>query len=106
MALDKIQEYYQKLPYFLRNRYAITAFVFAIWMLLFDQNDMFTQMKLRGDLDDLEAEKQYYTDQLETVKSDLDELMTNDRKLEKFAREKYFMKKPGEDIFIIVPEED
>lgn len=95
-----------RLPAFLRNRYAYTLAVFAMWMLFFDHNDMVTQFQLRSELHQLEAEKAYYEEKLEEAKADLEELKSNDSKLEKFAREKYFMKKENEDIFVIVPAED
>ena len=36
----------------------------------------------------------------------MNELKTNPDNLEKFAREKYLMKKDNEDIFVIVEEKD
>jgi len=49
----------------------------------------------------LKNEKEYYQEKIKEVEKDKKELMGNDALLEKFAREKYLMKKPGEDIFII-----
>lgn len=52
-------------------------------------------------LRNLKNEKEYYHEKIKEVEKDKKELMGNDGLLEKFAREKYLMKKPGEDIFII-----
>lgn len=52
----------------------------------------------------MEEQKSYYLEKIEEVKKDREELMSDDRLLEKFAREKYFMKKETEDVFIIVEE--
>jgi cell division protein FtsB len=49
----------------------------------------------------LENEKKYYEEKIKEVEKDKKELMGNDELLQKFAREKYLMKKPGEDIFIL-----
>ncbi len=89
----------------IRYRYAITLGVFALWMLFFDQNNMIEQFKLRRQLNNLKAEKEYYIREMEKAQQEYDELFTNQESLEKFAREKYLMKKDNEDIFVIVPEE-
>ena len=89
----------------IRYRYAITLGAFALWMLFFDQNNMIEQFKLRRQLNNLKAEKEYYIREMEKAQQEYDELFTNQESLEKFAREKYLMKKDDEDIFVIVPEE-
>lgn len=52
----------------------------------------------------LEAEKEFYVEKISEVEKDRKELMTNKELLEKFAREKYLMKKESEDLFIIQEE--
>lgn len=74
-------------------------------MLFIDANDVITQFKLKQQLERLEDEKAYYLQKIEEVKKDREELLSNDALLEKFAREKYFMKKKTEDLFVIVEEE-
>jgi cell division protein FtsB len=59
-------------------------------------------MDLRQKLRSLETEKKYYINEIAQNKKDLLELRTNPANLEKFAREKYLMKKENEDIFVIV----
>jgi len=55
----------------------------------------------------LKAEKEYYVNRIEEDKRKLQELRTSDRNLEKFAREQYRMKRPDEDLYIILsPQED
>jgi len=94
-----------KLPRFTRNFYFIIGFFFLIWMLFIDANDIVTQYKLSNKLKTLEEEKAYYLQKIEEVKEEREELLSNDKLLEKFAREKYLMKKESEDLFIIVEEE-
>lgn len=94
-----------KLPRFTRNFYFIFGFLFLIWMLFIDANDFYTQYQLRNKLKTLEAERAYYIEKIEEVKQEREELLSNDELLEKFAREKYLMKKESEDLFIIVEEE-
>ena len=53
----------------------------------------------------MEQERQYYEDQIKENEKELQELLTNKETLEKFAREKYLMKKDNEEIFVILKEE-
>lgn len=95
-----------KLPKFTKNFYFISGAIFLSWMLFFDSNDIYSQMKLRQKLTNLESERSYYLEKIEQVKVDREALLNDKNLLEEFAREKYFMKKDGEDLFIIVEEED
>lgn len=94
-----------KLPKFTRNFYFLFSFFFVIWMLFIDTNDFYTQYKLNQKRKSLEAQKEYYLEKISEVKEDRDELFSSDERLEKFAREKYLMKKETEDLFIVVEEE-
>lgn len=73
-------------------------------MLFFDSNDLFNQFRMSRKLNDLQSEKGYYLEKIEEVKSERAALFSNSRQLEKFAREKYRMKKDNEDVFILVEE--
>jgi len=104
--VKKIITFYKNLPNWVKSRYSITAVVFFSWMLLFDQSDIFTQMELRSDLEELEKTREYYKAEIIQTNKDLEDLLTNNDNLERFAREKYLMKKDNEEIFVLVYEED
>jgi len=89
----------------LKNKYFLSAVAFIAWMLFFDRNDLMSQYDYRSEVSKLQAEKEFYISETEKAKRDLDELSTNKEKLEKFAREKYLMKKQNEDVFVIIKEE-
>ena len=89
----------------LRNKYFIASIAFLTWMLFFDRNDLMSQYDYREQLSKLQAEKEFYTIESAKAIKDLNELTTNRAKLEKFAREKYLMKKDNEDVFVIIKEE-
>ena len=93
-----------KIPRFLRNRYFIISFMFLIWILFFDRSNVITQWKLERTVEELEAKKSYYELEIGQVKRDKKELFSNNESLEKFAREKYRMKKSNEDVFVIIEE--
>jgi cell division protein DivIC len=95
----------KRLPPPFRNFYFVTGFSFLIWMLFLDSNDLISRFKLGSKLRTLNNEKEYYQAKIGDVEKDREELMTNKELLEKFAREKYLMKKETEDIFIIQQED-
>ncbi len=91
----------KQIPAPFRNRYFLCLIFFFGWMIFFDKHDLLTQWKLSGSVDRLEHDKEYYQAQIENVREDLLNLELNK---EKFAREKYYMQKSNEDVFIIVKE--
>ena len=99
-------QFLYKLPAVLRNFYVVTFLVFLLWMLFLDSNDLVSQYKLSKKLANLETEKDYYQEKIEEVKKDREELLSNKELLEKFAREKYLMRKKTEDLFVIIETEE
>ena len=91
----------KRLPPAFRNFYVVTGLCFLGWMLFLDSNDLISRFKLGAKLRNLDREKAYYQEKIADVEKDRHELMTDRELLEKFAREKYLMKKETEDIFII-----
>lgn len=93
-----------KLPKFSKNFYFITGMLFLFWMIFLDSNDLYTQYKLKKQLNTLENEKEFYQKKIDEVEEERQQLLTDSEALEKFAREKYLMKKESEDLFVIVEE--
>ena len=91
----------KKLPKPLRNGYVLASLAFLVWMLFLDSNNLIARFQLTGKLSDLENEKVYYEEKIKEVEKDRDELFGDHESLEKFAREKYLMKKDNEDIFVV-----
>jgi cell division protein DivIC len=86
---------------FLRNKYVIAVIAFILWICFFDRNDMLTQFDRKRELQKLETSKEYYQSEIVTIKKDLSDLENDPAILEKFAREKFFLKRPNEDVFIV-----
>lgn len=95
----------QEIPSFLKNRYAFTIFLFIVWVLFFDSNTIWSQFKLQSQLNEKKDEKAFYETEIKDIKESLYELETNNVTQEKFAREKYFMKRANEDVFVVTEEE-
>jgi cell division protein DivIC len=89
----------------LRNKYILTALLFLVWLLLFDQNNLTERKKMSREYNQLLEEREYYQKKIEEDRKRIEELKTDNDNLEKFAREQYLMKKDNEDIFVIVDEE-
>lgn len=85
----------------LKNKFFLVTLVFIAWMIFFDRNDLLSQFEYHQEMSKLENEKTFYQKEIERVNHDLNELKTNKQELEKFAREKYLMKKDDEDVFVI-----
>ncbi|HEX8462181.1 MAG TPA: septum formation initiator family protein [Segetibacter sp.] len=93
-----------KFPAFLKlagNKYVLSTVIFIVWILFFDRNDLFTQWDRKQELTKLETSAAFYEKEIITTKKDLTELTNNPATLEKFAREKYYLKRPNEEIFLV-----
>lgn len=83
-----------------KNIFILIFVVFAVWMLFFDANSYLIHRELNTEIDDIEMEKEYYRNEIKKDQKAIKEL-SSDLGVEKLAREKYYMKKENEEIFII-----
>ncbi len=91
---------------FIKNKYLITAVAFFIWIAVLDSYSWYDRIRLEKNLTNLKAEKIFLEKKIKQDSINLHDLKTNKSNLEKFAREKYLMKKDNEDVFVIVTEEE
>jgi cell division protein DivIC len=89
-----------KLLSLLKKPFVLILLLFTIWMLFFDANSYLIHRELNKEINELEKEKNYYIREMEADKKIIKQLSTDDG-IEKLAREKYYMKKENEDIYII-----
>lgn len=89
------------IPAWLRNKYILAILCFAIILLFFDKNDVFTQIDRKKELHRLHQSKEHYTQEVETLRKIRQSLENDPNALEKLSREKYLMKRDNEDVFII-----
>jgi len=94
-----------KIPSKFKSFYVIAGGLFLLWILVFDTNDLLSQAKLSLKQKELEGTKAFYQEKIEEVKKDRAGLLEDNSLLEKVARERYFMRKEGEEVFIVVEEE-
>ena len=101
-----MKQFFLKIWPWLKNKYVLTIAVFAVWMLFFDQNNMVDRIKMSSEIKQLEEDREYYLEQIQKDSARLNELTTNKENLEKYAREQFLMKKPNEDVFVVLEEKD
>lgn len=84
-----------------RNKYILSLTAFIVLMLFIDHNDLFVQWERRSELRKLQAEKEFYSQKITDTQKELSDLQNNASALEKYAREKYFLKRDNEDVFVL-----
>ena len=99
---DPIQQAWNKIPPYLRNRYFLTLLAFLILMVFIDRHDVLTQFNLHSTVNRLENDLEEYDRLTEAAE---EEKLDRERNRERFARETYFMQKDDEDVFIIVEQD-
>ncbi|MBX7201678.1 MAG: septum formation initiator family protein [Bacteroidia bacterium] len=102
--MNFLRNFLEKYP-IVKNRYVITTCGFIVWIVFFDQNNLIRQYEERAVLYQLRKEKKFYQEEIVSSKAQLNELLTDNQTLEKFAREKHLMKKDHEDIWLVIEED-
>jgi hypothetical protein len=99
--MDRIQDIIKKLPKPLRNKYLILFLLFILWVVFIDDYNLINQSKIKNTVDDLKSQKEFYITEIKSDSTELYKLQNDPAEQERFAREKFLMKKENEDIFII-----
>ncbi|MCX6306126.1 MAG: septum formation initiator family protein [Bacteroidetes bacterium] len=84
------------------NKFFLTTVAFVGWMIFFDSNNLLTRNHLQEKLDLINLEKKFYLQEIRKDSILTNQLMTDTTQLEKFARERYLMKKEKEDLFLVI----
>lgn len=95
----------RKIPKIFKNFYVVSLLVFIVWILFLDGNDLITQYDRRQRLEELEQEKVYFEQEIKKVEREQEALSSDSQAIERFAREKFFLKKPKEDVYVIEEQE-
>ena len=82
------------------NKYVIFILLFLTWMFFFDANNYFFHKELSDDIKALQESKEFYKKEIKKDRIFINK-MKDSSEMERFAREKYYLKKENEDIFII-----
>ncbi len=89
----------------IKNRYVLVLMFFSCWLLFLDNCSYFDHLVLDRQIAELEENKVYYQEEIKKDENQI-KMLQNSGQIEKYAREKYFMKRENEDIYIIEFEGD
>ena len=78
----------------------MVTIVFIVWMLFFDQRDFFQQRERGAELKKVEDAKKYYQKEIERTQKQLDNIQNNKAAIEKYARERYLLRREGEEVYL------
>ncbi|MEO9571485.1 MAG: septum formation initiator family protein [Polaribacter sp.] len=98
MNLKKIRK--NTLVKVLTNVFVLILIPFLIWMFFFDENSYLVHNKFNNEINDLESTISFYKKKIKEDKATIKKLQDS-LQLERFAREKYLMKKENEEIYLI-----
>mgnify|MGYP006171291735 CR=1 FL=1 len=104
--MERIQDIIKALPKPLRNKYLIFFLLFIFWIIFLDDYNLINQNQMQNKVYELENQKEFYITEIKKDSTELFNLKNDSSKQEKFAREKFLMKKDNEDLFIIRKKED
>lgn len=86
---------------FLTNKYGLAIVIFGVWMTFLDSNSLLINNDLTQEINKLDKDIEFYETELVDMRRELHELESNPEAFEKYAREKFWMHKPGEKIVLI-----
>ena len=92
----------KKLIKYSSNFYVVATLLFLFWITFIDSNNLVNHFRLTQKLNQLEDQKEFYLEKKGNINSEREELLSNPELLEKFARERYLMKKQTEDLYVVV----
>ena len=84
----------------LKNKYSFTLILFFVWVVFFDSNSLIERTFQLRQMHQLEKDKIFYEEKIKEDQAKLEELESSPANLEKFARERFLMKKENEDVFV------
>lgn len=90
-----------KLKKIFSNKFVLAILVFSIWVSFFDPKDIGVIYSKEEKLKDLQQSESILIKNIKDTKDELDQLKSNAGTIEKYAREKYYMKKDNEEVFIV-----
>jgi len=101
---NQYSEFIGFIPTWVKNKYLLTAIVFLFIIGLIGSNSLIAQFKLVSEINQLEKQRTFYQKEIEQMKIEMTSLENDAYKMEKVARENYFLKRPNEDVFLFEKE--
>lgn len=83
-----------------KNPFFLITIGFIVWIVFFDSYSLIEHRAIDQEIDKMEEKREYFQNEIDKDKQSIKNLKDGDA-IEKYAREKYYMKRDNEDIFII-----
>jgi cell division protein DivIC len=91
----------EKIPPIFKNKYVLVLTAALVWFMFFDKNNVVQHYRISKEIKELRQEKEYYRLEITLDSLEVEMLKNDQQELERYARERYLMKKKDEDIFIV-----
>jgi cell division protein DivIC len=93
--------FWQRLAKASLTKYVVVLLIAGVWMVLFDRYNLLSQLRMSQQIERLKKDEAHYRHAIQSVGYEENKVFSDREELERFAREKYFMRRPGEDVFVI-----
>jgi cell division protein DivIC len=88
------------LPY-LRNFYVVVGGVALVWVLFFDRYNFLDRLQTQLRIKELRSDLAFFKAERDNIEETRNMLESDIVEIERFARERYMMKRENEDLFLI-----
>ena len=85
----------------LKNKFFIVTIVFVIWVVFFAQYDIICLRNQQAELKEMNEKINYLEKEVDRLRIEKESLKNDPKTVEKYAREKYFMKADNADVFML-----
>lgn len=94
-------KFLDSIPRIFKSFYFLVGTLAFVWLLFFDTYNLVSQVKTRNRVEKLEQDLAFYQKGKTELEKQYTLLTGDDEALERFAREEFYMRKKGEDVFLI-----
>lgn len=84
----------------LKNKYFLVTVIFLVWIFFFAQYDILSQLDQQKELKEMKYKINYLEQEVNRLRAERKALLEDPKVKEKYAREKYFMKRKNEDVYV------
>ncbi len=87
--------------YVRRYKYLFVVLLFVLLVGFIDENSFLQRYYLQSQIRELKQEIRRYTDRYNSDTGDLESLRSDPETVVRIARERYYMQRPNEDVFVV-----
>ena len=96
-----LTRFWQRLAKAALTKYVVVLLIAGVWMVCFDRYNLLSQYRMEQQIKRLKQDEAHYRHAIQSVNYESDRVFSDREELERFARENYYMRRPGEDVFVV-----